>query len=246
MNASDSSDESDKAAQKITKLADGVEADRLIATNVARECKRLGDELGHFDAEDLRRGVARELMDRDDNGDLADVVREIISKTDVKMDPYEDIPPCPGCGHEWGQASHEYRSCDYGPDDETWCRECAFEDREDIERVGDRERVSEFLAADELEQLQEETESGTWQEAIEVADAAIRPEGHGARYCPNCYAFAEWRPIDHEHAGRRCCAHCGATFVDDEDVVDSYEMFVGTAVMELSQRANADGQQVDE
>ena len=70
---------------------------------------------------------------------------------------------------------------------------------------------------------------------IEVVDAARRPEGHGARFCPNCRGFAEWRPVDYDYPERRLCAWCGQTFVDDLDVIDSYDVAVGTIVNELNE-----------
>lgn len=139
---------------------------------------------------------------------------ETMTNTD-RYDPHAGLDPCPGCGREWHPTDREYRSRDYGADDETWCRECAFAERDDIERVGDSKRMRDQLDDDELERLKAQTESGRWQEAIEIADAENRPEGHGARFCPKCHNFGEWRPVDYDHPAQRLCAHCGQAFVGE-------------------------------
>lgn len=129
------------------------------------------------------------------------------------MSGCEDIPPCPGCGKEWGGGTLQYTATSYKGEMRHY--ECAWEDDEEMKRVGDHERVRELLNTEDIARLREMVESGRNEEVIEVVDAARRPEGHGARYCPNCRAFAEWRPADYDYPERRLCAWCGQTFVDD-------------------------------
>lgn len=130
--------ENGEIGQKIVKLAEGGTVGMINATHISRQCKKLAKDHELVRAEHLRQAVAREIMKRDDTGEHAEDVREIMTKSDVKLDPYAELDPCPGCGREWGQASFEYNHMEYKG--EHWHTSCVYEDHPDVEKV-DPERV---------------------------------------------------------------------------------------------------------
>ena len=70
------------------------------------------------------------------------------------IESLEDIPPCPGCGKGWDPGSLQYTATSYKG--ETWHFECSYEERDDIERVGDHESVFDVLETEEIERLRDE------------------------------------------------------------------------------------------
>lgn len=70
--------------QAIVELADLVEAGLIDEHGVLEECRLLAEEMDGYSWEDLSRAVGREVVERDEIGDYANGIGEVLFEEDER------------------------------------------------------------------------------------------------------------------------------------------------------------------